>query len=120
MGNRLDDELDQILNNAGYEASETHGEPHNKFYNYLPKISFRYLLPITCLLLSFFIIQILIPSSFINKMIFWAILIVFIVLFSAYLLDSKNSEYQPRWRGKPVKDFQNKGLMNRFLNFFRN
>ncbi|MBI21838.1 MAG: hypothetical protein CL780_06300 [Chloroflexi bacterium] len=119
MSNRLDDELDQILRNAGYEDSEVQDEPKNNPTNYIPKITSRYLIPITCLLLSFFIIQVVIPTSFVNKVIFWGLLIVFVVLFSAYLLESKTSEFQPKWRGKPVENVKNKGLMNRFIDFFR-
>jgi hypothetical protein len=121
MGNKLDDELDQILKNTAIESNDNLDELKSvsKLSNYIPKVTFKYLMPVICLLLSFFILQIFIPANFINKVIFWGILIVFIILFSVYLLDSRSSEYQPKWRGKPVENLQKKGIVSRLRKIFK-
>ena len=121
MGSRLDDELDQILKNTSFESGNELDQTKNssKFHNYIPKVTFKYLIPIICLLMSFFILQAFIPTNIINKILFWGILIIFVMVFSAYLLNSKNSEYQPKWRGKPVQNLHKRGIINKLRNFFK-
>jgi RsiW-degrading membrane proteinase PrsW (M82 family) len=121
MGNKLDDELDQILKNTSFNISDSLDESktNSTSNSQLSRITFKYLIPITCLLLSFFILQIFFPTNFINKVFFWGTFILFIMLLSIYLLDSKPSQYQPKWRGRPVVNLQKNGIVNKFRDFFK-